>query len=236
MEYVVDLLLLCVFVLIVGLGAYKGFVKTALTMLSFLLSLFIAGLLSSAAAPVLYDNFVEKPALELVTKRIDQTVDVDLTAKQARQIISDLPDAIAPLAEAVGVDLKELEKSIDSKKVSSESIAQQLTQAVIEPIAIPVLKAISFILLLILCSVILRIVVELIDKFAKLPVLKTANHILGGALGAVKGLLFLLVLCTALHLATSISSTSLFTKAVDSSVIVRYLDISKTIGGGADTK
>lgn len=231
LQFILDILLLAVFALTIIVCAQRGFVRTVLSMLSVLLALALAVALSRASAPILYDAFVEQPATQLVEKQIDETIDIDGTKQQAIAVIEDLPLGLRELAAAIGVDFDALMREINEKNVASSNIAHRLTEGIVKPIALPILQTLSFFAYYIVLSLLLRLAIRLLDKFTRLPVLKSANKLLGGLLGAVKGILYLILICTVLRLLASFAAESTLAQAVTDSTVVRLLDVSQLIGG-----
>ena len=231
MNYVLDILLIAVFALSVAVGIKRGFVRSLLSMISFLLAMLLAHFMSEATAPVLYEQFVQESAEKLVSYQIDESVDMELTVAQAKEVIQNLPEGFPELAQSVGVDLEKLYNSLDTGNVNSRDVAARLTQGIVKPIAIPVLRVVSFFVLLLVISLLLRLLILLIDKIAKLPVLKTANTGLGGLLGALRGLLYVVAFSSLLTVGAALAKDSKFEEAVQGSLIISKLDITSLVGG-----
>lgn len=81
-------------------------------------------------------------------------------------------------------------------------------------------------------SVLLNWVVALINKFFKLPVLKQANKLLGGLLGALCGGIIVIILCFTLQIASHVVYKAEFVNAVENSMIVQtVLSDEKVVEG-----
>lgn len=86
-------------------------------------------------------------------------------------------------------------------------------------------------------SVLLNWAVTLVNKFFKVPVLKQANKLLGGLLGALCGLMIVIVLCHMLQFCSHIIYNAQFVNAVESSKIVQLvLSDEKVLEGIAALK
>ncbi|MBQ5592205.1 MAG: CvpA family protein [Clostridia bacterium] len=79
------------------------------------------------------------------------------------------------------------------------------------------------VLCFVVLSVLLNWAVALVNKFFKIPVLKQANKLLGGLLGALCGLMIVIVLCHLLQFFSHIIYNAQFVNAVESSNIVQLL-------------
>lgn len=66
-----------------------------------------------------------------------------------------------------------------------------------------------------------NLIVDLIGKVLKVPVLKQANKLLGGLLGAVSAGFIIVILCIALQISTHVLYNSKYSDLVENSVIVQ---------------
>ncbi len=93
-------------------------------------------------------------------------------------------------------------------------------------------KLIITVLCFVVLSVLLNWAVTIVNKFFKIPVLKQANKLLGGLLGALCGLMVVIVLCYALQIASHVVYKADFVNAVENSMIVQtVLSDEKVIEG-----
>lgn len=226
MEYLLDILLLGVFALVVLWGYYKGFIHSVLTTIVWIVAVLIAGFLSRSLAEPLYAAVFHDGIVSAVAKQFGDTVDVTLTASNAREIIAQLPESFRALADMLGVDLAELAASIQPGGAQLQSVAEQLTQAVIAPIVIAALQVVLFLLISIVLVIVLRLVVKLLNLVGKLPLIKTANRLLGAVFGVLKGVLLLLVVALVLQLVAVLLPESAFAQAVADSRIINLFTVT----------
>ena len=102
-------------------------------------------------------------------------------------------------------------------------------------------RYIAQLIITVLCFVVLSVLlnwaVTLVNKFFKVPVLKQANKLLGGLLGALCGLMIVIVLCHMLLFCSHIIYNAQFVNAVESSKIVQLvLSDEKVLEGIAALK
>lgn len=102
-------------------------------------------------------------------------------------------------------------------------------------------RYIAQLIITVLCFVVLSVLlnwaVTLVNKFFKVPVLKQANKLLGGLLGALCGLMIVIVLCHMLQFCSHIIYNAQFVNAVESSKIVQLvLSDEKVLEGIAALK
>lgn len=87
-------------------------------------------------------------------------------------------------------------------------------------------SVVSFFLLFVLFSVIVRLITHALDRFCKLPVLRQANKLLGFALGVVIGLLYAQILSLFLFTFSELLVVSLgwlSPEAFEGSVVARWM-------------
>lgn len=106
------------------------------------------------------------------------------------------------------------------EKFFIDYISSSLEQTVAGPIAIAVCRIVIFVLVSAVASLVLNIVINAICNIVKLPVLRTANKLLGAVLGLVNGLLCVFVVSFICTIALSFIDNAEFTEAVSSSYII----------------
>lgn len=220
MSFLVDLILLAIFASMIIAGARNGFVKTVLGLASLLIALFLAVQLSGMLAPTVYKAFLDDGVYKAIHTRLIGSSDAVSTAKQAQAVIAVIPKSIMDLASSIGINSSGITKIIKELDVHSASAARELTDKVAAPIITALVHAVLFSILFFVIYSLLKVVVVLINKFFKLPVLKSANKLLGAVLGVLKGALSIFVLCVLLKIVAGLCTDTIFAQAVHSSRIV----------------
>jgi hypothetical protein len=101
--------------------------------------------------------------------------------------------------------------------VATMTIGEKLFAGTERYIANLIITVLCFVVL----SFLLNWVVSIINRFFKLPVLKQANKILGGLLGALCGGIVVVILCFTLQIASHVVYKAEFVNAVENSIIVQ---------------
>ena len=86
-------------------------------------------------------------------------------------------------------------------------------------IIMPAAKAVALFVVFALCNAVLSCFIGIINKFFKLPVLKTLNRWLGALLGAAKGVFAVGIICIVLYLISSVAPETALAKAVEGSAV-----------------
>lgn len=224
MEYIVDIFLLIIFAVIVILGAVNGFIKTVLGIVATLAAFFLAYKLSALFAPQIYENFLSERVLNAIKTRLFDAQDATSAAQQASAVLASIPEFVINIAASIGINTTGITEKIRGLDNTSSTIAKELTDNIAAPIVIAVVHAILFAVLISVLYILFMVVVKVIDKIFKLPFLKTANRLLGAAVGAVKGLACIFLICIIAEIVVGAGKDTVFTSAVESSRIVSFVN------------
>lgn len=93
-------------------------------------------------------------------------------------------------------------------------------------------KLIITVLTFVIVSALLNFVVTLINKVFKIPVLKQANQILGGVIGAICGGIIVIILCFALQISSHVVYNAEYVNAVENSKIVQLVLSDEKVAEG----
>ncbi len=223
MSIILDVILLVVFVAFVYTAAKKGFMLSLLELVAVIVALALSYQFSPVVAQAAYDGFVEESLIETVETKIDETIDISTSATQIEIIFESIPDFITSVASSVGVDMEEIKTKISSEKLSSENLATELVEKVAQPIVIGALTVVCFLLLMFILLIVLKWLAKILAKMFKLPIIGKLNKALGGVLGACKGLIVVVLVCTILDVIFSGGENEI-ADAVNNSYIVDFLD------------
>ncbi len=223
MSIILDVVLVVIFAAFIFAAAKKGFMLSLLELIAVVVALALAYQFSPVVAQAAYDGVVEDSLIETVEGQIDETFNAASSAVQAEVILEAMPDFMVSFASSVGVEFEQIKAQISSEKFSSENIATELVQKVAQPIVVGALTIVFFLLLACLLLFVLKIVAQLLAKVFKLPLVKTVNKALGGVLGACKGVVVVVFICTVLQVLFSAGDNEI-AKAVNESYVVGLLD------------
>lgn len=223
MSIVLDVILIVIFAAFVLTAAKKGFVKTLLELVAVAAALVLAYQFSPVVAQGAYDGFVKESMITSIEEQIDENFNTSTAAKKAEVTLEALPDFMVSLASSAGVEINDIKAKIASEKFSSQNIATELVEKVAEPIVIGAMTIVIFMILAIILIFALKVVAHLISKLFDVPLIGTANKILGGALGACKGVIVIIFICTILDFLFAKGDGEL-SVAVNDSFVIGLLD------------
>ena len=233
-QYGLDIALLAVLVFKVIWHAQKGFVHTVLTLLAVILSF---GLALAAAEPVAswsYDLLLDQTVCETIDKHAKDFNDAHDVQEIVDEVAETIPAYLGQLFEKIDIDLNEVSRQIGSANVKTVPTSQQLSQQVVKPAAMVVLKTIVTILLYILIMAVFRLIIRLICKATKLPVLHTADKTLGGVLGFLQGFVLVYLVAMLCGLVGQVTSKPEAKQVIDHSKIVTICQQITFSGDAAD--
>lgn len=187
MSIILDIIIVAIIALTVYFAAKNGFVKTAISAVSFILAVALTAMFASPLA-----DFLKETSVAETVESATETAITDVlleTSLGVDGLLEGKSEDFNKLVAVTGMSLDELgdwyhENIADSKK--GEAV---LASRIAEPITDITATAIAVLILFIGTQLALSIIARALDLVAKLPLLRTANKALGILLGAVLALL-----------------------------------------------
>lgn len=222
MKYIIDGLLVLLFVLLIWVGHRRGFIKTVAGVVTFVAALVLASMLSGPVSGFVYDTFVEKSVVTTLTEHVGESSPAADTLDSA---LASLPAFVTNRLAVNGLDSGAAILGHISGTAEGETVAQSIAGQVIEPVVLPLLKALSMMLLFLILLIALTLVFKMFDLVAKLPLLKQLNKGLGFVAGVAQGALWVLLVATVLQLVAEVGWLDFLTPALlKETVVLRWLN------------
>ena len=195
-KYIFDIVLGVVAVVIVVYTAKRGFVLSLLNTIAVALSGFLSYKFSKPVSEFIYSSFLyDKIETKLTEVLSGLSKDVSFDSK-IQAMTDSLPESMVNASQGLGVNLESAIKAIDLEVFSNEKIVNAFIDNVASDIIISVLEVVSFVVLFVLLSFILKNVAIIFSKLVrKIPIVGKANTILGGVLGVVKAFVLVVMIC-----------------------------------------
>lgn len=234
-EYGADFLILLPLIIKTIKGARRGFAKSIISLLIVLASLACASVLAAPAAELAY----EKAVGGMITKKVEQAMPDGFNGDTAKEIVRQTADMLPPfieeqLGKSFDISINEIADNVSREELSKETTAEKITETVIRPFALSMLKVITYVIIFILCRAVLDHFIRPL-KEKKLPVLKSADKLLGGIMGLIGGAALSLIVCMLLKGVGSMLTQGPVNEAIDSSRLIELLggiDLSAIIKRG----
>lgn len=198
MSWILDVIILLIIGFTVYFATKNGFVKTAMSMLSFALAVLITALLVTPVTNAFMESSLGDSVTEKIAPVTEQFVRDTLSATELDSGVVDNA-VVEKLCSVTGIDPDELLEKLNDRGDAADtavSIIDKVTSVVVRTVVTVIAAVIIFVISLILLFIATRV----LDKVAKLPFLKSANKLLGFALGVVLALVRICLFCGAVKL------------------------------------
>ena len=179
------IVVLAILILSIWRGYSRGFIKEIVSFFFVFLSLSLAW----AINPYINEFLVQKTP---IYNTIQETC-TNFVQSQGEEKAEYETDSTGDLIDGLKLpDLlrKNLEENNNAETYAALSV-DTMTEYVSGYLARTVINGLSYVLAYILSTIMIRLIVYVLNLIAGLPVLKTANKLTGGAVGFLKGIVFI---------------------------------------------
>ena len=214
---IIDLAFVALLVVNVLDGRKKGFVKMILSFAAAVLSWLIAAEFSQPLAEWANEAFVHG----WISGSIENAI-ADSLGNGTNALIEAIPDYIANAAETAGISVQSLAQQLGSS-VDSAQAAEKIYTAVESAFVVPAIRIVAFFIVFAVAQRILAILIGIVNKFFKLPIIKSFNKLLGGAAGALKGIIVIAVLSLVLSFVIMLAPETDFALAAEQSTVYQIM-------------
>ena len=193
---IIDIVLVAIVLITIFLSAKQGFIKVFLGLVGMVVALVCSLWISGIAAEFVFN----KAIATAISSSITQTVE-NVGTQSAEAIVESMPETLYSAAQMLNVDLNGLIKQglSNTTNGSAQAISEALVENIAKPLVTSLVRFIIFLILYILIIVLIKLITNTLNLVAKLPLLSSANKLLGGVLGFVKGLVIVCIICFALN-------------------------------------
>lgn len=226
MNLIFDGIVLAAALLSIILGAKRGFIKSVMGVCTLIAALFVA----YAFTPPLSAYIESRPFIRSISSSITDTIKSlsanDRGTYDLDRLFADMPDAFRQIVDRYKADPEELMESVSPAADSAAGTVDTLSDLIAEPVAGAISGALAFLGLFVATVIALKILTWLLDLIFQLPVLKSANSMLGFLFGVVAALVWAWVLSslsvTLIGAMSSISPDLFSETIVDNTVIIKF--------------
>lgn len=198
-------------------GHYRGFLRIAISLSSFLLAL----VLTQAAIPHVTAFLEEKTNIsQIVTENMDVVSQSSLSAEELQ-----LPDVQRRMIEDLKLpaQLKEALLENNNHEVYTRLGVEAFIDYVSTYLARAVINLVAAIILYAVFLIAIRLLMRWIDLIARLPILHGINQIAGAVLGGIQGLLAVWLFFLAATIASSSTWGNAVLTQIQGSGLLRFL-------------
>ncbi len=213
MNIVFDILLLALFAFMVLRGYFKGFMKMVLSLGRLVLAVIITVIFGSAFSGWINEKFINPPIYEWVHGKISALAGSAVT--NVDEFLEGLPGIFKNFVDSEGFQDK-----YGDAGASVDALVTDVSTSVSGAMSAVISTVIGYVLLFLLSFVVLTVVIFLVNKFVKLPLIKTGDKLLGLAVGAVSGLIAVALVASILYLIVYLTGDL---SAYENSVIFKFV-------------
>lgn len=196
---ILDLSVIAVFALFLLFGFKNGVLKSFLSFAGAIFAAVASNYFSSVGSKFVYYSFIEPSVIKKISESMASG---GLNIDKFRHA---LPSFVANSLETCGITPSSMNHIINNG--AAKDIPKQLS-ALVAPIFLSVLRAIFAVVIFVCLMIVLKFVITFTAKIFKIPFVKSANSLLGGVFGCLKGYIFVaVVLCCIKSVLPSLSKT-----------------------------
>lgn len=210
-------ILLVIFALFVIQGARKGMVRTAVSMVSFILVIVAASWINPYMGDFIrehtsWEESIQQRTSEMLAGVIEDQLEPD--AGQQEEIIRQLP-----LPDGMKELLLENNNEEGYRSMAAEGFADYLSGY----LAYAVINGIAFVLSFVVTIILIRLILYAVDILTDLPVLGGINRAGGIVLGTVQGLLWLWIIFLVIALFADTPAGRVLMEQIRSNPVLSWL-------------
>lgn len=223
LSILLDLIVVAIIILFTFISAKRGFVRTLIEIVGFVLVILFVNAVSQPLADFTYNKAVE-PAIVNST----QGMTSGNVSEVADKVFENVPTLLQKALNNGNV-YENLKASI-SENIDNgvQTAVSKASQNVIKPVVSGILSMIYSILIMIILLFVVGILARVINKLFSFSFIGVANRILGGILGAFKGVGVAILVCTIITLTVSLTGGFLIFRAqiIENSVLFKIMTLS----------
>lgn len=218
MAYIIDIVIIALFVFVVVSAYKKGFISTVIDSLAIVISSVISYMFFEQVAEGAYNLLVRDLVETRFTRVLDDISSTLSVADKVSAMIEGLPPSAVKLAEVMGVNFNSLSLSMGGN-LSNDELIQLAVDKIGHTIMINVTEVVTFIIMFVVLTIALRFLAKALKKVNDIPVLGKFNGILGGVIGVIKAAAIVFVVCTAFYFIAGMSGAGPVIEAINNSKI-----------------
>ncbi len=199
MSLAIDAVILFSAVILIWLGAKRGFIRSVMGVVSGIASIIAA----YAYTPVLSEYIKKNYLVENITEGIAETLrslalDTETDLYNLHRLAEDLPEPFTSILERYRIDINAFIDQLYGLDGCGEEVVDAFAAQIAAPTTGIIASVISFALIFLAVQLVLAILTGLLDAIFTLPVLGNANMFLGFLLGVVEAAIVASLLATVL--------------------------------------
>lgn len=189
-NFIIDIVLVAVAVIIIVRGWKNGAVKGILSFAVNIVAAVVAYAFTPKLAALIYDNWI----LQKISSGIEKTVGSLARSGDGydfAKLIEEMPEVFSNMLTKYGVKSASLEEFASGLSETGEAALRKVSDFIASPVSTIISNALAFIVIFIVALIVLKLASKLIITLFKAPLLKTADRLAGLLLGCLNAVIIL---------------------------------------------
>ena len=205
MDYVIDLIIAAIILIVIVLSAKRGFVRIVIETVGFVLALLISFTIHTPLANLTYDKMIMPAIEEAVADTKDGTQE-----EMTDRVWEKLPSFVKDNSFSPGVSKEAVGKAVEKSFSAGEKTAADLSETLIRPTAVQVLSLLYAMALMFVLMLIVRLLAAVVNRAVSFRLVGRINTVLGGLIGIVRGAVAAILFCLILSLLLSFNKDGIW--------------------------
>ena len=193
-------------IVLIAASAYqafrRGFFRSLVSFVGTIASFLVAWIYSGPFARWFYGGYLEKTIGAGVREGVltHGTQSFETVLSRIDEVLAKMPALLTDVVRSQ-LDADSLEVWYQNMiRANSGDLVSALMDGVVTPIVTTVLQILAFCMLFLICSIVVKFAAGLLGGLRRTPILGSADGLVGGVFGALRGILYAFVLAAALWL------------------------------------
>lgn len=217
MGFIWDIILIAVMLWCIVATAKKGFLGACKNIVSVLLTLVLMSTMHPVIMGYLQDSEIGNRVKVVVAENVTKTYEKEEIPQD-----TDTSDTEKSVEICKSLGLPDfLSKSIEKNLVEMSEIRNNVLEVITDSLSLLILKILALLIMFLLVKVFVFLGIKILESLFKLPVLRTVNKGLGGAVGVINALLIVYLACGLVNLVVPMDKMPQVQQVVDSTLILK---------------
>lgn len=227
MNFVLDAILILIFLLIVIISSCRGFVKSIWSMVTIVGAFVLAYMMGPTLGNWIAENYVYGYVAEYTYATVESIIEEKDGQYDVSELCDSLPVELVDLIDRCGADVDDIQLNFDSILSVSREELYVLSAQISEPIASTISMIIGFVTVFFAAIILISIIGLVLKLVVKVPIIRSVDSVLGAILGLVKGFVIVWVICLIIGLfvergVISASTNDTFLLITNGSYLLRF--------------
>ncbi|MCI8497435.1 MAG: hypothetical protein HFE85_04190, partial [Clostridiales bacterium] len=180
MGWIWDILLIVILVLSISFASRKGFIRTLIELVGYVVALVAAAYLGSLLAGFVFETFIRGGMISSIQEQIEATGFTDI-ATGIQGAFEALPSFIADMVAMLGVTPATVAAQLAPDGVTAQTIAASVVDTAVRPALGGILQSVFHVIVFVALLFVVRRIASISRIVNKIPLVGDLNIVLGGA-------------------------------------------------------